>query len=70
MKYQVIYDAVGIVDPSLYSYSEKYLACDGVFITSGAMPKRLSMTEIWQFFSTTRAKAIPVWLGNVNRRYK
>jgi len=68
-KYHIIYDAVGLIDPSLYTHSAKYLAPNGIFITTGPMPKNLSGSEMWKLLRTIAAISIPSWLGNVNRRY-
>ncbi|KDR81831.1 hypothetical protein GALMADRAFT_276498 [Galerina marginata CBS 339.88] len=68
-KYQVVYDTVGLIDPSLYTYSAKYLAPNGLFISTGALPKSLALSEIWLAFKTLGAVTIPAWLGNVNRKY-
>ncbi|KAF8162895.1 hypothetical protein B0H34DRAFT_299067 [Crassisporium funariophilum] len=68
-KYHVIYDAVGLVDPSLFVNSEKYLAPDGLFISTGPMPKNISIPEIWKLLRTFGAVWAPSLLGGVNRRY-
>jgi len=68
-KYHIIYDAVGLIDPSLFTHSAKYLAPDGIFITTGPMPKNFSGSEMWKLVRTIGAILVPSWLGNVNRRY-
>jgi NADPH:quinone reductase-like Zn-dependent oxidoreductase len=68
-KYHIIYDAVGLVDPSLFTHSAKYLAPDGIFITTGPMPRNFSGSEMWNTVRTIGAILVPSWLGNVNRRY-
>ncbi|KAF9477349.1 NAD(P)-binding protein [Pholiota conissans] len=68
-KYHVIFDAVGLVDPSLYTYSDAYLAPNGVFISSGPIPKSLSFSELWKLVKSIGAMIIPTWLGGIKRRY-
>ncbi|KAF8968383.1 hypothetical protein BDZ97DRAFT_432692 [Flammula alnicola] len=68
-KYQVIYDAVGLIDPSLFTHSAKYLAPNGIFISTGPTPKNFGLSELGKLFRTFGAVMIPSWLGNVNRRW-
>ncbi|KAF9036600.1 hypothetical protein BJ165DRAFT_1532722 [Panaeolus papilionaceus] len=68
-KYNVIYDAVGLLDPSLFTSSAAYLAPNGIFISSGPLPKSASLSEIWNLIRTAGAMVVPSWLGNVNRKY-
>ncbi|KAJ2925209.1 hypothetical protein H1R20_g11890, partial [Candolleomyces eurysporus] len=37
-KYNVVFEAVGLFDPSLYSHSSKYLAPNGLYISVGPQP--------------------------------
>ncbi|KXN82604.1 Zinc-type alcohol dehydrogenase-like protein C16A3.02c [Leucoagaricus sp. SymC.cos] len=69
-KFNVIFDAVGNVDPSLYTQSEAYLAPNGVFVTTGPFPQTFSVSEIWKLFRTFSAIITPRWLGGTNREYK
>ncbi|PPQ72092.1 hypothetical protein CVT24_008379 [Panaeolus cyanescens] len=68
-KYNIIYDAVGLLDPSLFTSSSHYLAPNGIFISTGPLPKSATLSEIWNLFRTAGAMTIPSWLGNVNRKY-
>ncbi|KAJ3504181.1 hypothetical protein NLJ89_g8070 [Agrocybe chaxingu] len=68
-KYNIIYDAAGLIDPALYSHSAKYLAPNGIFISTGPIPHTLSFSEVWKGIRTMFAISMPAWLGNVNRRY-
>lgn len=68
-KYQVIYDAVGVIEPSLFTYSENYLAPNGIFVSSGPMPKKISLTEAWNLVKTLFAMFTPAFLGGINRKY-
>ncbi|KAF8810131.1 NAD(P)-binding protein [Phlegmacium glaucopus] len=68
-KYHVIYDAVGLTDPSLFTWCEKYLAPDGIFISNNPFPKDVSMSELWQGVKSLLAMFVPASLGGVNRRY-
>jgi len=66
-KYHLIFDAVALVDPSLYTYSSAYLAPNGVFVTSGPLPKNSS--EIWQMVKHVFAAFTPKWLGGISRAW-
>jgi len=68
-KYHVIFDAVGLTDPSLFTWCENYLALDGIFISNNPYPKDLSASELWQGAKSLFAMFVPAWLGGVNRRY-
>lgn len=68
-KYNVIYDAVGVIEPSLFTYSEKYLAANGIFVSSGPMPKKISFSEAWNLMKTLFAIFTPTFLGGINRKY-
>lgn len=68
-KYQVIYDAVALLDPSLYTFSEAYLAPNGVFITTGPMPHGFTISEYWYLLRTIGAICTPRWLGGVKAKY-
>lgn len=68
-KYQVIYDAVALLDPSLYTFSKAYLAPNGVFITTGPMPHGFTISEIWNLLRTLGAICTPWWLGGVKAKY-
>jgi hypothetical protein len=59
-----------LIDPSLFTHSAKYLAPNGIFISTGPLPKNFSPSEIWKVLRTVGAIVIPSWLGNVNRRYR
>ena len=46
VKYNVVLEAVGIVDPSLYTYSKPYLAPNEAFLSVGPQPD-MSMKSVW-----------------------
>lgn len=48
-KFHAVVDAIGLVDPSLYTSSPAYLAPNGLFISSGPIPKDMSSREWWGF---------------------
>lgn len=68
-KYHVIFDAVGVIDLSLFTHSEKYLAPNGIFVSSGPMPTKISFDEAWKLAKTLLAIFTPAILGGINRRY-
>ncbi|TFK43001.1 hypothetical protein BDQ12DRAFT_677157 [Crucibulum laeve] len=68
-KFNLIFDAVGLIDPSLYTHSEAYLQCGGIFITSGPLPKNTS-AEIWTLLKTVVALVTPAILGGTRRKYE
>jgi len=68
-KYDVIYDAVGLTDPSLFTWCEKYLAPNGVFISNNPFPKNTSVSELWKGLKGLFAMFVPASLGGVDRRY-
>ncbi|KAG5643800.1 hypothetical protein DXG03_009623 [Asterophora parasitica] len=68
-KFNVIFDAIGISDPSLYTSSSAYLAPNGVFVSSGPFPKDASAPELWNLAKTVAAISTPRWLGGTPRRW-
>lgn len=46
VKYNVILEAVGIFDPSLYTHSKPYLAPNGIFVSVGPQPK-FDLKSLW-----------------------
>ncbi|EIW79204.1 NAD(P)-binding protein [Coniophora puteana RWD-64-598 SS2] len=72
-KFDVIFDAVGLVDPSLYKHSESYLAPGGVYVSTGPTPDFTSWggsSGMRNMLSTVLAIARPRWLGGVKRSWK
>ncbi|KAG5635903.1 hypothetical protein H0H81_009728 [Sphagnurus paluster] len=69
-KFHVILDAVGLVDPSLYTHSPAYLAPNGIFISTGPLPKDTSASELWKFIKTSYVMVMPRWLGGTSRTHK
>ncbi|EFI28441.1 quinone oxidoreductase [Coprinopsis cinerea okayama7 len=77
-KYNVVLEAVGIYDPSLYTSSKSYLAPNGVYLSVGPQPK-LGWKTVWDtlrlftvflpsFLTGYRTKfAIPVVKNEENR---
>ncbi|KAG6885996.1 hypothetical protein C0993_006112 [Termitomyces sp. T159_Od127] len=70
-KFHIILDAVALTDISLYSHSPAYLVPNGIFLSTGPVPKNLSPPEIWKVLTTVFSAYLrPGWLGGVKRRYK
>ncbi|TFK42999.1 hypothetical protein BDQ12DRAFT_710172 [Crucibulum laeve] len=68
-KYHVILDAVGLINPSLYTSSEAYLAPNGVFMSTGPLPQKGWIAEFGDFIRTVTAILRPKFLGGTKRRY-
>ena len=66
-KFNVILDAVGLADGSLYAKSEKYLAPGGVFVSVGPTPTGWSSTL--QLLKLITDLVRPTWLGGVRRKW-
>ncbi|RDB24078.1 Zinc-type alcohol dehydrogenase-like protein C16A3.02c [Hypsizygus marmoreus] len=70
-KFHVILDAVGLIDPSLYTHSPAYLAPNGIFVSTGPMPHSTSASELWKTVKTGfHCFLLPTWLGGTKRQYK
>ncbi|EIN07538.1 NAD(P)-binding protein [Punctularia strigosozonata HHB-11173 SS5] len=66
-KFHVLYDAVALVDPTLYKQGHAYIARNGVYVTTGPQPHGSSQ---WiQIFGTLRAALLPTWLGGAQNSY-
>ncbi|KAG6845017.1 hypothetical protein H0H87_001538 [Tephrocybe sp. NHM501043] len=68
-KFNIIFESVGLSDPSLYTHSPTYLAPNGVFVSNGPFPKDTSVPELWNAVKTIVAVCTPRWLGGVPRRW-
>ncbi|KAH0584321.1 Zinc-type alcohol dehydrogenase-like protein C16A3.02c [Termitomyces sp. J132] len=70
-KFHVILDSVGLTDISLYAHSPAYLAPNGIFLSTGPLPKNFSPSELWKIATTIFSAYLrPAWLGGIKRRYK
>ncbi|KAG6844721.1 hypothetical protein H0H87_004341 [Tephrocybe sp. NHM501043] len=70
-KFHIILDAVALTDISLYTSSPAYLVPNGIFLSTGPMPKNLSPSELWKIATTVYSAYLrPGWFGGVKRRYK
>lgn len=69
-RFHIIFDAVGLSDPSLYTSSEAYLAPNGIFVTTGPLPQNSSAAEIWNVVRTLGSAITPWWLGGIRRSYR
>ncbi|KAH7924555.1 NAD(P)-binding protein [Leucogyrophana mollusca] len=72
-KFDLIFDAAGLVDPSLYKHSEAYLASGGTFISSGPTPTFSAWggpSGMGNMLSTVKEIAQPCWLGGTARKWK
>ncbi|GLB43433.1 putative zinc-binding dehydrogenase [Lyophyllum shimeji] len=66
-KFHAIVDAIGLMDPSLYTSSPAYLAPNGIFISAGDLP---SMSQLWHFCKLLAAIVWPRWLGGTPRKWR
>ncbi|KAJ3530617.1 hypothetical protein NMY22_g8500 [Coprinellus aureogranulatus] len=69
-RYNVILEAVGQFDPSLYTHSQKYLAPNGIFISVGPQPNKYNLTALSQFLRLAGAKIFPSLLTGIKPSYK
>lgn len=67
-KYHVFLETVGLLDTSLYTSSEAYLAPGGIFVSTGPQPKGFDIAGLsklaWKIFLQPR------WLGGTKRTWK
>ncbi|KAF8884016.1 hypothetical protein BD779DRAFT_1674317 [Infundibulicybe gibba] len=69
-KFHVILEAVGLIDPVLFTSSSAYLAPGGVFISVGPQPRSFAwhdMSNTMRFI--TQVLLRPTWLGGLNRKW-
>ncbi|RXW21116.1 hypothetical protein EST38_g4734 [Candolleomyces aberdarensis] len=69
-KFNVIFDAVGMFDPSLYTYSKRYLAPNGVFISAGPQPHGFNLATVSQFLRLGGAMIFPSFLTGIKGKFK
>ncbi|KAJ2917243.1 hypothetical protein MD484_g3207, partial [Candolleomyces efflorescens] len=69
-KYNVIFETVGIFDPSLYTYSKKYLAPNGVFVSVGPQPQGFSLATVSQTLRLGGAVIFPSFLTGIKPSFK
>ncbi|TFK27373.1 NAD(P)-binding protein [Coprinopsis marcescibilis] len=69
-KYNVILEAVGIYDPSLYTFGTSYLAPNGAFISVGPEPERLlSLKTVWDTLRLLSVRLLPSVLTGYTASY-
>ncbi|KDQ59443.1 hypothetical protein JAAARDRAFT_33007 [Jaapia argillacea MUCL 33604] len=67
-KFNLILDAVGLVDPSLYTSCEAYLAPNGIFVSTGPQPQVWGeVLTVFKLFWNVSMR--PTWLGGVRRKW-
>ncbi|KAF8917207.1 hypothetical protein CPB85DRAFT_1215370 [Mucidula mucida] len=66
-KFHMIFDAVGLTDPALFTHCAAYLAPGGVFVSSGPVQGLRPFVPI---IKTAFAISWPAWLGGIPRTYK
>lgn len=69
-RYNVILEAVGQFDPSLYTHSQKYLAPNGVFMSVGPQPHGFNLATISQFVRFAGAKILPPFLTGIKPHHR
>jgi len=67
-KFDIIVEAVGLIDPSLYANSEDYLNPNGTFFTVG--PQLHGVGDVPNALRTAFSVLRPGFLGGVKRRFK
>ncbi|KDR81832.1 hypothetical protein GALMADRAFT_152645 [Galerina marginata CBS 339.88] len=68
-KFDYIFEAVGINDPSLYTCSDSYLSPTGAFLSVGPQPKDMSLSEIYSFVKSVSAMFTPKLIGGAKARF-
>lgn len=68
-KFHVIFDAVGQLNPDLFTRSKGYLDPKGIFVSTGPLPNKIGFDAIWQGTRLLAAITLPSWLGNVKSRW-
>ena len=69
-KFHVILEAVGLIDPKLYTNSPTYLAPNGVFLSVGPQPRGFQWPEISKTLQCVWEVLLrPTWLGGTDRRW-
>jgi len=69
-KFNIFFDAVGLINPAMYTSCGAYLAPDGIFVTTGPLPRKGSISEVWQLLQTFTAMMAPRWLGGPRQAYR
>jgi NADPH:quinone reductase-like Zn-dependent oxidoreductase len=70
-KFHAIFDTVGLLNPNLYSYSNKYIANKGIFVTVGPY-----LTQKGEWFLTQGLRTVwnsflrPTFLGGAKAKFK
>lgn len=67
-RFNVVFDAAGLTDSSLYAKSPAYLAPGGMFVTVGPQPT--SWRDVPRLCMLMFHLVRPVWLGGVDRKWK
>ena len=67
-KYHVILEAVGLVDPALFSHSEAYLAPGGTFVSVGPQPNGFDVVALAKL--AWKVWVQPGFLGGARRSFK
>lgn len=70
-KFDIIFDAVALVDPALYKHSNTYMKPKGVFISTGPWPnlKWGGSTGVSKLLSLGREILRPSFLGGVDAKW-
>ncbi|KAL1730508.1 hypothetical protein EV714DRAFT_284168 [Schizophyllum commune] len=68
-KFHIIVDAVGILDPALYTHSPAYLVPGGVYVSTGYHPHSLVLHEFTLTFKHALATIWPRVLGGTPRKH-
>ncbi|KAF8968381.1 hypothetical protein BDZ97DRAFT_1916217 [Flammula alnicola] len=68
-KFDYVLEAVGLSDPSLYTFSDAYLSPNGAFMTVGPQPKNMSSSELLNISKSMVAMFRPKILGGNKARF-
>ncbi|TFK19877.1 GroES-like protein [Coprinopsis marcescibilis] len=68
-KYNVFVEALGIFDPSLYTFSKPYLAPNGIFVSAGFPQPPMKLSSIWDASRIASIKFLPSFLTGFKPAY-
>ncbi|KAF9009429.1 hypothetical protein BDQ17DRAFT_1348085 [Cyathus striatus] len=69
-KFHAIFEAVGLIDPGLYTWSNAYLAPKGIFASVGPQPTRGWLADSWGLIKTLGAMLSPNFISGIKGKYK
>ena len=68
--YNVIFDAYGLFDPSIFTHSKGSLAPNGIFMSVGPQPHAFNRKVLGQGLRLASAMYLPSFLTGIKAQYK